>query len=177
MNIPCLAATLLAATLSLPALADTSAVSATGFISSFREEVKGTPDEVWKAITHLPRWWSSEHTWSGQAANMSVDLAAGGCWCERWGEGRSVQHGRVLMVEPGRVLRFDASLGPLQELAARGVLTIVTSAQEGKTFLRMTYRVVGPADAGMDKLAPVVDQVMAAQYRRLKLLAETGKPE
>ena len=41
----------------------------------------------------------------------------------------------------------------------------------------MTYRVVGPADAGMDKLALAVDQVMALQYRRLKSLAETGKPE
>ena len=29
----------------------------------------------------------------------------------------------------------------------------------------------------MDKLAPAVDQVMALQYRRLKTLAETGKPE
>jgi hypothetical protein len=75
------------------------------------------------------------------------------------------------------VLRFDASLGPLQELAARGVLTLITSAQEGKTILRMTYRVVGPGDPGMDKLAPAVDQVMAVQYRRLKALAETGKPD
>ena len=177
MKIPHLPVALLAAALALPAAAETSAVTSTGFVSSFREEVKATPEQTWVAITQLPRWWSSEHTWSGQAANMSVDLAAGGCWCERWGDGQSVQHGRALLVQPGRVLRFDAALGPLQELAAHGVLTIITSAQEGKTFLRMTYRVVGPADAGMDKLAPAVDQVMALQYRRLKTLAETGKPE
>jgi uncharacterized protein YndB with AHSA1/START domain len=177
MKIPHLLAVLLAAAVALPAAAETSAVTATGFVSSFREEVRATPDQAWLAITQLPRWWSSEHTWSGQATNLSVDLAAGGCWCERWGDGQSVQHGRVLLVQPGRVLRFEASLGPLQELAARGVLTLVTAAQEGKTILRMTYRVVGPSDIGMDKLAPVVDQVMAAQYRRLKALAETGKPE
>lgn len=159
------------------AAAETSSVSPDGFVSSFRDEVKAPPEAVWKAITELPRWWSDQHTWSGQASNMSLDLHAGGCWCERWGEGQSVQHGQVVLVQPGRVIRLFASLGPLQELAVNGVLTIVTSAQEGKTFLRLTYRVAGRGDAGLDKLAPVVDQVLSAQYRRLKSLAESGKPE
>jgi uncharacterized protein YndB with AHSA1/START domain len=160
-----------------PVHAETSNVSATGFTSTFREEVKATPDEVWKTIVQLPRWWSDAHTYSGKASNLSLDAVAGGCWCERWGDGHSVQHGQVVLVQPGRVIRFNASLGPLQELAVNGVLTIVTSAQDGKTFLRMTYRVAGNADAGLDKLATVVDQVIGAQYRRLKSLAETGKPE
>jgi uncharacterized protein YndB with AHSA1/START domain len=167
----------LLAALAMPALAETSNVSPAGFVSSFREEVKAAPDDVWKAIVALPRWWNNEHTWSGQASNMSLDLQAGGCWCERWGGGQSVQHGRVVLVQPGRVIRLDASLGPLQELAVNGVLTIVTSAQDGKTFLRLTYRVAGNADAGLEKLAPVVDQVLAVQYRRLKSLVETGKAD
>ena len=160
-----------------PALAETSQVSPTGFISTFREEVRATPDEVWKTIVQLPRWWNDQHTWSGKAANMSLDLQAGGCWCERWGDGQSVMHGQVVMVQPGRVIRLFANLGPLQDLATRGVLNIVTSAQDGKTFLRMSYRVSGDADAGLDKLAPVVDKVMGEQYRRLKAMAETGKPD
>jgi hypothetical protein len=41
----------------------------------------------------------------------------------------------------------------------------------------LTYRVSGPSDAGLDKLAPVVDRVIGEQYKRLKSLAETGKPE
>jgi uncharacterized protein YndB with AHSA1/START domain len=167
----------LLAALSTPALAETSNVSPTGFVASFREEVKAAPDDVWKAIVALPRWWNNEHTWSGQASNMSLDPQAGGCWCERWGGGQSVQHGRVVLVQRGRVIRLDASLGPLQELAVNGVLTIATSAQDGKTFLRVTYRVAGNADTGLEKLAPAVDQVLAIQYRRLTLLAETGKPE
>jgi uncharacterized protein YndB with AHSA1/START domain len=160
-----------------PVAAETSNVSATGFVSTFREEVKVPPDLVWKAMVQLPRWWDNQHTYSGQASNMSLDLQAGGCWCERWGDGQSVQHGSVILVQPGRVIRIDAALGPLQELATSGVLTIVTAAQEGKTFLRMTYRVAGNADAGLEKLAPVVDQVIGTQYRRLKALAETGKVE
>jgi uncharacterized protein YndB with AHSA1/START domain len=108
---------------------------------------------------------------------MTLELRAGGCWCESWDGGQSVQHGQVLLAQPGRLIRLAAALGPLQELPARGVLTIVTSAQEGKTFLRMTYRVGGPPDIGLDKLAPVVDQVMGQQFRRLKSMIETGKAE
>jgi uncharacterized protein YndB with AHSA1/START domain len=178
MKPACLAAGALAlACLATPLRAETSNVSATGFTTTFREEVAAAPDGVWKAIVQLPRWWSSQHTGSGQASNMSLDAQAGGCWCERWGDGHSLQHGQVVLVQPGRVIRLFANLGPLQELAVNGVLTIVTSTQEGKTFLRLTYRVSGSAEAGLERLAPAVDQVLGAQYRRLKLLAETGKPE
>jgi len=165
------------AALGVAAEADTSNVSPNGFTSNFRDEVSATTDGVWQAIVQLPRWWSGQHTYSGQASNLSLDAQAGGCWCERWGDGQSVQHGQVVLVQPGRVIRMFASLGPLQELAVQGVLTIVTSAQDGKTLLRMTYRVSGDASAGLEKLAPVVDQVIGVQYRRLKTLAETGRPE
>lgn len=172
-----IAATLLLVVLAAHVRAETSNVSPTGFVSTFREELKASSDDTWKAILQLPRWWSDSHTYSGKASNLSLDPVAGGCWCERWGEGNSVQHGQVVLVQPGRVLRMNASLGPLQDLAVNGVLTIVTSAQDGKTFLRMTYRVAGNADAGLEKLAPVVDQVIGTQYRRLKALAETGQPQ
>lgn len=159
------------------AMAETSQVSASGFTASYREEIQATPEAAWRAITQLPRWWLDAHTWSGKAANLSLDLQAGGCWCERWGDGASAMHGQVLMVQPGRVLRLAARLGPLMELPVEGVLTLVTSAQDGKTFLRVTYRVGGPPDAALDKLAPAVDQVLGLQYRRLKKMAETGSPE
>ena len=159
------------------AAADTSNVSANGFTSTFREEVKASTDDVWKAIVQLPRWWSSQHTYSGQASNLSLDAQAGGCWCERWGDGNSVQHGTVVLAQPGRVLRVYANFGPLQDLPVHGVLTIATAVQEGKTLLRLTYRVAGPPDAGLDQLAPIVDQVMGQQYKRLKALVDSGKPE
>jgi uncharacterized protein YndB with AHSA1/START domain len=159
------------------ARADTSQVTSSGFVSSFRDEVKATPDAVWKAIVQLPRWWHNDHTLSGQASNMILELQAGDCWCERWSGGQSAQHGQVVLVQPGRAIRLLANLGPLHELAVHGVLTIATGAQDGKTHLRLTYRVAGAADAGLDKLAPAIDQVLAVQYKRLKLMAETGKPE
>ena len=163
--------------LAAPALAKTGNVTPHGFISIFRDEMAVQPAELWSAITQLPRWWSSSHTYSGLASNLSLDVQAGGCWCERWGEGQSVEHGRVVLVMPQRTLRVYANLGPLQELPVHGVLTFTIAMQESKTVLRMTYRVSGPPEAGLDKLAPVIDQVMGEQFKRLKSLAETGRPE
>ena len=68
-------------------------------------------------------------------------------------------------------------LGPLQDLPVHGVLTLITAPQDGQTVLRMTYRVAGDPGAGLDQLAPAGDQVMGTQFRRLKTLAETGKPD
>ena len=160
-----------------PADAEAIHVSATGFTSQYRDEVKASNDEVWKALVQLPRWWSGAHTYSGQASNLSLDAQGGGCWCERWGDGQSVQHGTVVLALPGRVLRVLGNLGPLQDLPVNGVLTFAITTQDGKTTLRLTYRVAGPADAGLDKLAPAVDRVMGEQFKRLKALAETGRAE
>ena len=172
----CCAAIALAALLG-SASANTGNITPHGFISIFRDEVAVQPTELWRAVTQLPRWWSSSHTYSGQASNLSLDVQAGGCWCERWGEGQSVEHGRVVLVQPERTLRIFANLGPLQELPVHGVLTFTIAMQESKTILRMTYRVSGPPDAGLDKLAPLVDHVIGEQFKRLKSLAETGRPE
>lgn len=159
------------------ARAETSDVSAGGFTVTHAMAVEAEPQQVWQAFVRPQAWWSSQHTWSGQAGNLSLEPQAGGCWCERWGEGASVMHGRVLMVQPGAMLRLQAWLGPLQELPVDGVLTLATAKRDGATRLRVTYRVAGGGAAALDKLAPAVDAVLGEQVRRLKLLLETGKPE
>jgi hypothetical protein len=88
-----------------------------------------------------------------------------------------VQHATVVLVMPNRLIRPEGGLGPLQDRPVEGVLSIVASAQEGKTFLRLSYRVGGPSDAGLEKLVPVVDQVMGTPFKRLKAMIETGKPD
>ncbi len=177
-RIAALAASLLA--LVGAAQAETSDVSAGGFTVTHAMVVDAQPQQVWQAFTQLPRWWNNEHTWSGQASNMSLDASAGGCWCEHWSAGgapASVMHGRVLLATPGAALRLQAWLGPLQELPVAGVLTFGTARRDGATRLRVTYRVAGPAEAGLDKLAAKVDSVMGEQVKRLKAFIETGKPE
>ena len=171
--------------LALPALfgataarAELTQTSSTGFTSSFRGEVQAGADATWRAIVQLPRWWSDAHTWSGKAANLSLDLQPGGCWCERWddrGSPAAVQHAQVLTVLPGRLLRLRGNLGPLQALPVDGVLDIATGVQDGKTMLRLSYRVGGPADAGLEQMASAVDRVLGEQFKRLKALVETGR--
>lgn len=156
--------------------ADVVRSAPTGFEVSTRHEVPATTAQVYEAFTQLPRWWSSPHTFSGSAANMSLDLQAGGCWCERWGSA-SVMHGQVLAVLPGTMVRLNAWLGPLQDRAAAGVFTMVTSAQDGVVRLRLSYRVSGAEAAELDKLAPAVDQVLTVQTQRLLKFIASGKPE
>jgi uncharacterized protein YndB with AHSA1/START domain len=167
----------LLATTTAPALAETSEVSPSGFTVTHAVVVESDPQKVWLAFTQLPLWWNGAHTWSGQASNLSLDATAGGCWCERWGNGASAMHGHVLMVQPGSVLRLQAWLGPLQDRPVAGVLTFATAHRDGATRLRVTYRVAGGPDAGLDKLAPAVDGVIGEQVKRLKAFIETGKPD
>ena len=161
----------------LPTRADTSQVTASGFTVTYAMELASEPDRVWQAFTQLPRWWNSAHTWSGQASNMSLDAQAGGCGCERWGNGASAMHGQVLLVQPGSALRLQAWLGPLQALPVSAVLTFGTAKRDGATRLRVTYRVAGLPEDALDKLAPAVDGVIGEQVKRLKAFIETGKPE
>lgn len=156
---------------------ETANVTGGGFTVTHAAEVSASPEQVWQAFTQVPRWWSSKHTWSGQASNLSLEPQAGGCWCERWGPGQSVMHGRVLMVQPGSLLRLQAWLGPLQELPVAGVITFATAQRDGPTRMRVTYRVAGAADAGLDKLAAPVDEVLGEQFRRLKRFIETGSAD
>lgn len=147
-----------------------------GFEVAYRHEVSATPAQVYDAFAQLPKWWNGQHSWSGSAANMSLDLQAGGCWCERW-NGRSVMHGQVVALMPGTMIRFQAALGPLQDRAVNGVLSFVTSAQDGVTRLRVTYRVSGHADAELEQMAGPVDKVIGEQVRRLMAFIATGKPD
>ena len=73
--------------------------------------------------------------------------------------------------------RYQAWLGPLQEIPNAGVLTLATARRDGATRLRVTYRVAGAPEANLDKLAPAVDGVIAEQVKRLKAFIETGKPD
>jgi hypothetical protein len=97
-------------------------------------------------------------------------LRAGGCFCEKLADGGSVQHGRVIYVQPAVMVRLDAALGPLQDMAINGVLTFKFAPGEksGETLVIMTYRVAGALTLESAKLAPIVDQVMSGQLQRLR---------
>jgi uncharacterized protein YndB with AHSA1/START domain len=163
-----------------PALAEVASSSPSAFVIQAEAEVAAPPDRAWRALGQMGRWWNDEHTYSGDGSRMQVDLRAGGCWCERWGNGQSVQHGRVLLImehDGVRTLRFDAPLGPLQELAVSGVLTFTVAPHANGAKITMTYRVSGDAALNLDQTAPLVDMVLLEQFGRLSRYSATGSPE
>lgn len=115
------------------------------------------------------RWWNKAHTYSGNAANLRQELRAGGCFCEAVpADGSTIEHGRVVYAQPGKSLRLHAALGPLQQEAVAGALTWSLKPVHGGTEVTQTYVVAGFVHGGADKLAPVVNKVMAEQLTGLQ---------
>jgi uncharacterized protein YndB with AHSA1/START domain len=137
---------------------------------------KAQPAELYRALGEIGRWWSSQHTFSGKAENLSLELGAGGCFCERWAEG-SVMHGRVIETSKDRRVRLSAPLGPLLELPVDAILTFAFEPKGGGTAVNFTYKVSGDPSLMLAKLAPPSDKVLGAMLARLIRFAETGKPE
>ena len=154
----------LAAT-SLPSFAATSGVTPAGYLVTHTAELAGTPAAAYAALGEIGKWWNGSHTYSGAASNLSIELRAGGCFCESWGEGNSIEHARVIYAAPGKLLRLEGGLGPLQDMAISGVMTFALAEAEGKTRLTFTYRVRG-AEANLDKTAAIVDKVLGEQVSR-----------
>ena len=66
----------------LPAVAEVAASGEGGFASHNEALVDVSPQAAWEAMLRPADWWNGEHTYSGDATNMSIDLEAGGCFCE-----------------------------------------------------------------------------------------------
>ena len=126
------------------------------------------PAKVYADLVRPQLWWHPDHTWSGSSRNLKMDARAGGCFCEKLGNGGSVQHGRVVFAQPGKLLRVEGALGPLQEMAVSGVLTFTLAPDAGGTRISMSYRVSGALTMDAGKLAPLVDSVMTQQLQRLR---------
>ncbi|MEM8563990.1 MAG: hypothetical protein AAGF57_17255, partial [Pseudomonadota bacterium] len=91
-------------------------------------------EQIWARLIEPSTWWQSEHTYSGSAGNLGLNPVAGGIWREEW-EGGSVQHGRVLTVQDGELLRLSAPFGPLQGLAVQAVWTITLAPSANGTTI------------------------------------------
>jgi len=134
------------------------------------------PQAAYTALTRVGRWWDPKHTWSGDARNLELQPRASGCFCEKLAGGGSVSHGRVIWAQPGKMLRLEGALGPLQDMAVTGVLSFKLEPDGTGTRLTMTYRASGSFTMDSAKLAPLVDQVMGGQLERLRTFADPGRP-
>jgi uncharacterized protein YndB with AHSA1/START domain len=175
MKTPIVAA-LAVAMLASAAQAEVTDKSAAGFEVTEKATIAAPPGKVWDTLMRPARWWASDHTWSGDAKNLSFDPS--GCFCETLKKG-GVRHMMVIYADGATALRLSGGLGPLQFTGASGVLGFaLKDAGGGKTQLVVTYDVGGYAKGGLaETLAAPVDRVLGDQVARLKKAVETGKPD
>ena len=150
------------------ALGEVVGADDTGFEIEHVRTLDAEPDRTWDRLVRPADWWHSDHTWSGDAGNLSLDPRAGGCFCEALPGGGSNEHLRVVHAAPGRLLRLDGRLGPLQPLPLTGVMSWSLAGNDaGGTTLTLRYVVAGPPGSGLENWAPAVDSVLAQQIDRL----------
>jgi hypothetical protein len=160
---------------SAPASAEVVAASPNGFEVRHVVNLVVTPDAAFSAIGGIASWWNSDHTYSGSSANLSLSLNPGACFCERFPKGGGIEHMRVTYVAPGERVLLTGSLGPLLYEATAGVLDVQVKRTGAGSQVTFSYRAAGFYKGGADKLAPVVDQVLADQVRRYRKFA-TARP-
>ena len=160
-----------------PAKAAVSDVATNGFTVKIATHIKESPEAVYAALTNPARWWASDHTFSGNAANLRLDARAGGCFCELIPNGGSVQHLTVVYVVPAKTLRLRGALGPFQSMAVDGALTFALKPATDGTELMLSYTLGGYNKDGFEQLSRACDEMLGAQVARLKNLLETKSPE
>ena len=154
-----------------PAAAEVAASGESGFVSHNEAVVPVPPDEAWQWLTSPGLWWNGDHTYSGDSANMTLNAAPGGCFCETMpgsdGPDGAIEHMRVIYAAPHATLRLSGALGPLQSEAVTGVLTMTLRPDGNGTRIAWDYVVGGYMRTPIARMAPLVDQVVAEQLQRL----------
>jgi uncharacterized protein YndB with AHSA1/START domain len=152
-----------------PAAADVK-ISETGFVVENKAVAAAAPDAVWAALVAPARYWNPDHSYSGKAANFTLDPKAGGCFCEALPDGGSVEHMRVVFAGPGSMLRLVGGLGPLQSEGVAATLTWALKPVPNGTEITQTYVVGGHMRFDVPATAPLVGQVLNEQLTRLAAL-------
>ena len=148
----------------------------TGFTLKETVVVHADAASAYAAVLAVGKWWAPAHTYSGDAANLSIDARPLGCWCEKLPDGGSVRHMDVVMMMPGKMLRFVGGLGPLQGMGVHGAMTWTFKPAEKGTSVEVTYAVGGHAANGFKEIAAGVDGVLHGQVERYGRFLDTGKP-
>ncbi len=158
------------------AVAEVVDSAANGFTVKLSLNIQGAPDGVYRQLLRPADWWNPEHTFSGDAHNLSIEPKPMGCFCEKLPGGGGVRHLEVIFLQPGKTLRMLGALGPLQGLAATGTMTITLSPAAGGTKLEMVYAVSGYLAKGMNTWAAPADAMLSEQLTRLKNAIEHAGP-
>jgi len=159
--------------LAIPAAAQAEVVSASAHGFEVRHSIQTVIPQAaaFDAFGQISQWWSKDHSYSGDSANMSLSLRPGGCLCERLPDGGGVEHMHVAYVVPGERVVLTGPLGPLLYEATTGVMDVNIERIAGGSRVTLNYRAAGFANGGGEKLAPLVDQVLGEQMARFRKFA------
>lgn len=167
-----------------PATAEVVSSGDAGFVIQHSAAAAAAPADVWKLLIAPNQWWSGDHTYTGDAANLWLDAQATGCFCEKLPKPKtapeaqrmgSVEHMHVVYADPAQgVLRMVGGLGPLQQEAVNAVLTINVKPDGEGTRIVWRYTVGGFWQAKPAELAPLVDKVLGEQVARLAAKAASA---
>ena len=166
-----------AALISSPASAEVLGASDHGFEVQHVVNLVIPQPKAFAAFGQVAQWWSKDHTYSGDAARMSMQVRPGGCFCETLDGGGGIEHMRVTYVQPGERVVLTGSLGPLLFEATAGVMDVKVERIAGGSRVTMNYRAAGFAKGGGQNMAPLVDQVLGEQMKRFRVFAAGGAPK
>ena len=158
---------------STPAVAEVVSAGPNGFEVRHSLQLTVPPATVYGAFGQIGGWWSKDHTYSGDSANLRLALTPGGCFCERFPDGGGIEHMRVTYVERGKHVVLTGALGPLLFEAVTGVMDVQVERIAGGARFNLNYRAAGFAKSNGATLAPLVDQVIGEQVKRFRAFAVT----
>ena len=164
-------------TLAVPGGAEVVDSSENGFSVRNVAQIAAHPSRVYNAAVDLvSRWWNPAHSYSKNAANLTLEARPGGCLCERLTNG-GVTHLTVVYAVAQQEIRFSGALGPLQQTGVAGSMIWKLTESAGGTRFEWSYTVGGYMPGGLAAIAPAVDAVLGDQLNRLKRFVESGRPE
>jgi uncharacterized protein YndB with AHSA1/START domain len=160
--------------LAAPASSAVLSASENGFEVQHSVNLVVPQADAYAAFGQIAGWWDKEHSYSGDAARLSLQLRPGGCFCETLDQGGGIEHMRVTYLQPGERIVMTGSLGPMLYEATSGVMDVKFERIAGGTRVTMNYRVAGFAKGGAAAMAPVVDGVLGTQMKRYRTFAAGG---
>lgn len=149
--------------------------NAQGFAVEEKIHIDVPPAMVYAALIHPESWWNSQHTFSQDAKNLSLDPKAGGCLCETLPGGGSVQHLTVASAMPGRMLLFRGAMGPFLSQGVEGALGFTLNPSGTGTDLVLDNNVGGFIKGGTGKWPEAADGMLTDLVAHLKYYAENGR--
>lgn len=148
-----------------------------GFQLKIEREVQVNRKQAYQQFLMVNQWWHPDHTWFGDASGLTITPAIGNCFCERDGDKQAL-HMSISYVDPNNEIRMVGGLGPLQMLGVTGGMSWKFEAiNDTRSKITFHYQVTGFMNGGLDKLAPIVDNVQTIQIDRLANLLNTGQVE